>query len=180
MRRLLDFKRNVQPVLICAPPAAGSAFARSKRIFANGATDREGYPRLGSIGGSSATPPPSNTSMKSIVTRTQPGQAYVDINSSDEDDDTVDSELKTLLPPYKTSTKSAATRVRSRSRARMDSANDVKKIGPARRSHSRTRVTKQVRIESEDEDTTALSKTPKSADGDDAKGKTKANGMSGF
>lgn len=62
----------------------------------------------------------------------------------------------------------------------MDSANDVKKVGPARRSRSRTRVTKQVRIEGEDEDATALSKTPKSADGDDAKGKIKANGMSGF
>lgn len=181
MRHLLDIIRNVHPVLICAPPAAGSAFTHSKCVFSNSATNQEGYPCLECIGGPSATPPHSNTSMKSIVTCTKPSQAYVDVNSADEDDDTVDSELKALLPPSKTSTKSAATHVRSRSWARMDRENDVKKVSPARRTHSRTRVIKQVQIiESKDEDATALSKMPESANSDDAKGKTEANGTSGF
>lgn len=70
----------------------------------------------------------------------------------------------------------------------MDSADDddnegefPKQVGPARRTRNRTRVTKQVQIiESKDEDTTVLARTPKISDSDDAKEKTKTNHMSAF
>ena len=58
-----------------------------------------------------------------------------------------------------------------------DAEDFLKKVGPVRRTRNRTRVRI---IESEDEDTTVLAKTPKIANSDDAKGTTKANGMSAF
>ena len=123
MRHLSDIKKNVHPVLVCAPPAADSAFARSKRVFSNGTTDREGYFRLECIGGS---------------------RSRAHVGSADEDG---------------------------------DEAEFHKNVGLARRTRNQTRVRI---IESEDEDTTVLAKTPKIANSDDAKGTTKANGMSAF
>ncbi|KIL58692.1 hypothetical protein M378DRAFT_170245 [Amanita muscaria Koide BX008] len=120
---LADVKKNVHPVLICAAPDANSEHVCSKRVFANGATDQLGHPRIVQRGSTAPAPPPRSkvTAMKSAITRTKPiSKAYVD--STDEDGNT---EVLTGMK---------------------------QKDGPAKRTHSQTKPPKQVRVvESEDE-----------------------------
>ena len=152
-----DIKKNVHPVLICAPPTADSIHPRSKRVFANGTTDQQGYPHK--AGRVSTIAPPSRskaTAAKSANPIMRKPKTRANIDSAEEDDDAAEA-LKKDGPARRTRSRARVTKpsvdriVESEDEDDSEIAKDestsevaeaLKKDGLSRRTRSQTRVTK--------------------------------------